>query len=46
MIALMMMQQHTEALDTIEESIKLRAVGSFNWFKAQESKVSLLFKRY
>ncbi len=46
MIALMMMNRHAEALEAIEETINLRAIGSFNWFKAQESKVSLLFKMY
>lgn len=46
MIALMMMQRYPEAIEAIEETLKLRVVGSFNWFKAQESKVSLLLRMY
>jgi hypothetical protein len=46
MIALMMLMRYPEAMTAIDETIKLRAVGSFNWFKAQESKVSLLFKMH
>ena len=46
MIALMMMRRYPEAIEAIEETLKLRVVGSFNWFKAQESKVSLLLRMH
>jgi hypothetical protein len=46
MQALMMLKRFAEAEQAIEETIALRVKGSFNWFKAQESKVFLLFKMH
>ncbi len=46
MIALMMLKRYPEAYDTINESLKLRKAGTFNWFKAQESKVALCFRTH
>jgi tetratricopeptide (TPR) repeat protein len=46
MIALMMLKRYAEAENAIEETIPLRIQSSFNWFKAQESKVALLFKMH
>ena len=44
MIALMMLKRYAEAEKVIEETIVLRAKGSFNWFIAHESKMFLSFK--
>ncbi len=46
MIALMMLKRYPEAYEAIDETIKLRVRGSFNWFKGQESKVALLFRMH
>ena len=46
MIASMMLKRYPEAYDAINESIKLRQKGTFNWFKGQESKVALCFRTH
>jgi hypothetical protein len=46
MIALMMLERYEEATEAINESMKLRVRGSFNWFKGQESKVFLAFRMH
>ena len=46
MVALMMLKRYPEAYDAINESLKLRQKGTFNWFKGQESKVALCFRMH
>jgi hypothetical protein len=43
-IALMMLKRYSEADEAIIETMKNREYASFNWFKAQESRVALLFR--
>jgi hypothetical protein len=44
MAALLMLRRYTEAESAINESLKLRIKGSFNWFVAQSSRVVVYFK--
>jgi hypothetical protein len=46
MIASMMLKRYNDAFVAINQSAQLRLHGTFNWFKAQESKVSLCFRMH
>jgi hypothetical protein len=45
-VALMMLKRYPEAYEAINETIKLRVRGTFNWFKGQESKITLCFRMH
>lgn len=44
MVALMQLRRYAEGLPFINEAIALQVAGTFNWFRAHESKMFLLFR--